>query len=215
MQIQLVYLKQALIILPIGLLSTINERVDVVMVSKILGPESNAVYGIAFKFALFSGFGLVILNQIMVPHYAQHFNEDGNQAELQKKISTNVRLAFILSLSVALFLFFVGENLLSWFGKSTESYILGYKTMLILTIGQLFNVAFGSTGYLLTMAKKESLVLISIGCGVLANIVLNFFLVPILKIEGAAIATSSSIIVWNVMMLIFVKRKLKINPTIF
>tara|TARA_Y100001934_G_scaffold283642_1_gene405088 strand:+ start:7306 stop:8583 length:1278 start_codon:yes stop_codon:yes gene_type:complete len=209
------WLKQALIILPIGLLSTINERVDVVMVSKILGPESNAVYGIAFKFALFSGFGLVILNQIMVPHYAQHFNEDGNQAELQKKISTNVRLAFILSLSVALFLFFVGENLLSWFGKSTESYILGYKTMLILTIGQLFNVAFGSTGYLLTMAKKESLVLISIGCGVLANIVLNFFLVPILKIEGAAIATSSSIIVWNVMMLIFVKRKLKINPTIF
>ena len=209
------WLKQALILLPIGLISTVNERIDVIMITKTLGPEANAVYSVAFKFALFSGFGLVILNQVMVPHYAGFFKTKTNINLLQKKIKPNVRLSFVLSLAIVLFLLLLGEDLLNWFGKPTENYALGYTTILILALGQLFNVAFGSTGYILTMAQKESLVFLSIGIGMLTNILLNYFLVPIMHIEGAAIATSASIIVWNIMMLIFVKTKTKINPTIF
>tara|TARA_B100001173_G_C16029985_1_gene566158 strand:+ start:1603 stop:2859 length:1257 start_codon:yes stop_codon:yes gene_type:complete len=211
------WFKQAIFLLPIGLLSTINERVDVVMVTKILGPESNAIYGVAFKFALFSGFGLVIFNQIMVPHYASYFkdNSDKENSEIQQKIKPNIRLAFALSTVIILVLMLLGEELLGWFGTPNEKYNLGYKTMLILSFGQLFNVAVGSTGYILAMAKKESLVLISIGFGLITNIVLNYLLVPSLKTEGAAIATSASIVVWNLMMLIFVKKETKINPTIF
>ncbi len=208
------WLKQALILLPIGLLSNVNERIDVVMVSKILGAEANAIYGIAFKFALFSGFGLVILNQVLIPHYANHFKNNPDVKLLREKIKPNVRLSFLLSLSVVLFLIVFGEHLLGWFGKSTEDYKIGYTTMIILAVGQLFNVALGSTGYILTMAKKESLVLISILVGILTNILLNYFLVPILEVEGAAIATSASMVTWNIMMLIFVKRKTGINPTI-
>ncbi len=211
------WFKQAIILLPIGLLSTINERIDVVIVTKILGPESNAIYGIAFKFALFSGFGLVIFNQIMVPHYASYFKKKlvNDTSEIQEKIKPNIRLAFGLSTFIVLILIFLGERLLGWFGTPNENYNLGYRTMLILAFGQLFNVAVGSTGYILAMAKKESLVLISIGFGVLTNIILNYLLVPSLKTEGAAIATSTSVIVWNLVMLIFVKRETKINPTIF
>ena len=209
------WLKQALILLPIGLISTVNERIDVIMITKTLGPEANAVYSVAFKFALFSGFGLVILNQVMVPQYALYFKKNTTINLLQDKIKVNVRLSFVLSLAVVLFLLLLGKDLLNWFGKPTENYALGYTTILILAFGQLFNVAVGSTGYILTMAKKESLVMLSIGIGVLTNILLNYFLVPIMYIEGAAIATSASIIVWNIMMLIFVKTKTKINPTIF
>lgn len=209
------WFKQALILLPIGLLTTVNERIDVVMVSKLLGPEANAVYGVAFKFALFSGFGLVILNQVMVPHYAAYFKSESNIDELRNKIKPNVRLSFFLSFCVVLCLVFGGEFLLSLFGKSTDNYTEGYWSIIILACGQLFNVAVGSTGYILTMAKKESLVLLSIVCGITVNIILNIILLPILKVEGAAIATSASMIVWNVMMLIFAKRKTGINPTIF
>lgn len=211
------WLKQALLLLPIGLVFIINERIDVVMVTKILGPESNAIYGVAFKFAFFSGFGLVIFNQIMVPHYASYFKEkDHNDTSIiHQKIKPNIRIAFSLSSCVVLILILLGEKLLGWFGTPNEKYNVGYYTMLILAGGQLFNVAVGSTGYILSMAKKESLVLISLGFGVITNIVLNYLLVPSLKIEGAAIATSGSIIVWNLMMLMFVKKETKINPTIF
>lgn len=208
------WLKQALILLPIGLISTVNERIDVIMITKTLGPEANAIYSVAFKFALFSGFGLVILNQVMVPQYALYFKKNTTINLLQDKIKVNVRLSFVLSLAVVLFLLLLGKDLLNWFGKPTENYALGYTTILILAFGQLFNVAVGSTGYILTMAKKESLVMLSIVTGIIVNVLLNYFLVPIMHIEGAAIATSASIIVWNIMMLIFVKTKTKINPTI-
>ena len=209
------WLKQALLLLPIGLLSTVNERIDVIMVSKILGMKTNAIYAVAFKFALFSGFGLVILNQVLVPFYAEYFKSKENPLTLRQKIKPNVRLSFILSLIVVIFLVLMGNTLLGWFGKNRENYTIGYTSMIILSVGQLFNVAFGSTGYILTMAKQEYLVLISISCGVITNIVLNYFLLADLGIEGAAIATTTSIFVWNLMMLIFVKRKTGINPTIF
>ena len=209
------WLKHALILLPIGLLSTVNEKIDIIMVSKILGMKTNAIYTVSFKFALFSGFGLVILNQVLVPYYAAYFKSKDSPVHLREKIKPNVRISFILSLMVVLFLVLFGNTLLSWFGKNGENYTIGYTSMLILAFGQLFNVAFGSTGYILTMAKKESLVLISISGGIITNVTLNYLLLADFGIKGAAIATSASMFVWNLMMLIFVKRKTGINPTIF
>ena len=127
----------------------------------------------------------------------------------------SIDLYTYIPILVVLILILLGEKLLGWFGTPNEKYNVGYYTMLILAGGQLFNVAVGSTGYILSMAKKESLVLISLGFGVITNILLNYLLVPLLRIEGAAIATSASIVVWNLMMLMFVKKETKINPTIF
>ena len=173
------------------------------------------MYGIAFKLALFSGFGLIILNQVLVPHYAKYFSSEENSKKLREKIKPNVRLSFALSSFVVLLLIVIGQMLLSWFGKGEEDYTVGYSSMIILAFGQLFNVALGSTGYILTMAKKESLVMLSIVAGIIVNILLNYLLLPTLGITGAAISTSASIVVWNLMMLIFVKRTTGINPTIF
>lgn len=209
------WFKQAIILLPLGLIATLNERIDVVMIAKYLGPSENAVYATAFKFALFSGFGLVILNQIMVPHYAKHFKNGDDKLNLEKIIKPNVRLSFGLSLTVFLFLIFLSPFLLSFFGKTGESYELSYTPIIILAIGQLINVAVGSTGYILTMAKKENLVFISVIIGAIINLILNIVLLPLYGIIGAAIATSASMIAWNILMLIFVKRETGINPTIF
>lgn len=208
------WFKQALLLLPIGLLYTINERIDIVMISKMLGPIDNAIYGVAFKFAAFSGFGIVILNQVLVPQYAKYFKEKGNVNELQKIIKPNVRKSFFLSSLVLISLLLFGKNILTLFGKSINEYTSGFATIIILSFGQLFNVAVGSVGYILTMAKLEKYVFIGLTLGIISNLILNSLLVPKFGIQGAAIATSTSMILWNVVMLYFVIRKTKINPTI-
>lgn len=208
------WFKQALLLLPIGLLYTINERIDIVMISKMLGPIDNAIYGVAFKFAAFSGFGIVILNQVLVPQYAKYFKEKGNVNELQKIIKPNVRKSFFLSSLVLILLLLFGKNILTLFGKSINEYTSGFATIIILSFGQLFNVAVGSVGYILTMAKLEKYVFIGLTLGIISNLILNSLLVPKFGIQGAAIATSTSMILWNVVMLYFVIRKTKINPTI-
>lgn len=208
------WFKQALLLLPIGLLYTLNERIDIVMISKMLGPIDNAIYGVAFKFAAFSGFGIVILNQVLVPQYAKHFKEKGNVNELQKIIKPNVRKSFFLSSLVLILLLLFGKNILTLFGKSINEYTSGFATIIILSFGQLFNVAVGSVGYILTMAKLEKYVFVGLTLGIISNLILNSLLVPKFGIQGAAIATSTSMILWNVVMLYFVIRKTKINPTI-
>jgi O-antigen/teichoic acid export membrane protein len=50
---------------------------------------------------------------------------------------------------------------------------------------------------------------------VLANVALNASLIPVLGIKGAAIATTTTTILWNALMLLFVWSKLRIDTTIF
>ena len=52
------------------------------------------------------------------------------------------------------------------------------------------------------------------GATVVLNITMNMILIPICGMKGAAIATAISMITWNVISLIYVKTKLKINPTV-
>lgn len=206
--------KQALILLPIGLLYTINERVDVIMLAKFLGGEATAIYSVAYKFAAFSGFGIVILNQVMVPHYASYFKGNITGDKLNQYIKPNVRKSFILSSIVFIGLVFIGPILLHYFGGEQQDYSEGYIPMLILAGGQVFNVSVGSVGYILTLGNQEKLVMITVGAGITINIILNIITLPIWGITGAAIATSSAMLVWNLFMYYFVKTKTAIKPSI-
>jgi O-antigen/teichoic acid export membrane protein len=209
------WLKQSLALLPIGLLYTVNERIDVIMVSKYLSASQTAVYMIAFKFAAFSGFGLVIVNSVLVPLMAKHFSEKQNNKKLESLLKPNARKALFVSALISIVLIFMGEYLLSFFGKSTDNYSEGYYSMIILIIGQLANVSIGSVGYILTMAKLEKLALICIATSIITNVLLNYLLLPIYGINGAAIATALAMFTWNSLMLFFVKQKTGLNPTVF
>ena len=194
---------------------TINERIDIIMISKHLTASDVAVYNVAYKFAAFSAFGLVIINSVMVPLIARHFNSSEKAINLESLIKPNIRKALFISSIIAIILIVFGKHLLSLFGKDTENYSIGYISMIILIFGQIINVAIGSVGYILTMAKLEKCAIISIISSIIINVTLNYLLLPIYGIEGAAISTAFSMIVWNVLMLIFVKTKTDLNPTVF
>lgn len=207
--------KQALILLPIGLLYTINERVDVIMIAKFLGGEDTAIYSVAFKFASFTGFGIVILNQVMVPHYAQFFKQKLSASQLNGFIRTNIRKSFALSFTVFIILLFGGKLLLDFFGGDTNDYSAGYIPMLILAGGQIFNVSVGSVGYILTLGNHEKIVMLTVGGGIIINVILNITLLPIYGVIGAALASSFAMVFWNIVMLYFVRKKTGVKSSIF
>ncbi len=49
--------------------------------------------------------------------------------------------------------------------------------------------------------------------GVLTNVILNALLIPRWDIAGAAIATGTSLILWNVLLVILVRRRLGVDAT--
>jgi len=82
-----------------------------------------------------------------------------------------------------------------------------------LSVGQLINAATGSVGLLLIMTGYERDAAICVGISAVLNVVLNATLIPKWGLTGAAIATTSSMMVWNILLAIWVYRRLRIHST--
>ena len=68
------------------------------------------------------------------------------------------------------------------------------------------NVFFGSVIYILDMTGKQNVSRNILLFTAVVNIVLNWYLIPIYGIKGAAIATAISILFWNIIGIIYVKK---------
>ena len=72
----------------------------------------------------------------------------------------------------------------------------------------------GSVGVLLLMTGHEREAGIGMGVAVLLNSALNLLLIPAWGINGAAVASGLSIVCWNLILLVLVRKRLAIHPTI-
>ena len=92
---------------------------------------------------------------------------------------------------------------------------MSYTPMVILIGGTAVSALSGSVGFLMVMTKhqKEASVIITVSA--VLNVVLNVLLIPRLGLVGAAVSTAATTVLWNLIMLVFVQRRLNINSTVF
>jgi O-antigen/teichoic acid export membrane protein len=98
------------------------------------------------------------------------------------------------------------------FGAEYES---AYVPLVILCVGQLVNASMGSVGALLNMTGHERDTTKSILVAAVVNVALNLSLVPHWGIIGAAVATASTLTVWNLIMWHKVRARIGIEPSLF
>jgi O-antigen/teichoic acid export membrane protein len=66
----------------------------------------------------------------------------------------------------------------------------------------------------LAVTGNEKDVFFGVGLGVILNIILNWTLIPIYGLEGAAIATFTSLVFWNALLSFRVYSRIGIVPNI-
>ena len=93
-----------------------------------------------------------------------------------------------------------------------REYLSGYMVLCIVSLGVAFNVSVGSTGTLLQSMGQSKSVLLADVSGVLINILLNVWLIPTFGIVGAAIATSISLTIRNLVTLLMIYSNLHFIP---
>jgi len=204
-----VWIKSALPLSLIGGMLVINSQTDIIMLGAIRGPKETGIYSIANAFSGLITFVLISVNASLAPSIASLYTSR-NMLKLQNKITLSARLIFCLSLPVGIIIILFGKFFLSIYGAD---FVIGLSSLRILCIGQLVNAAAGSVGLLLIMTGHERDSAWGIGFGAVFNVVLNFLLIPLWGIEGAAIATSSSMVIWNVILIWFVWKRLGIYST--
>jgi O-antigen/teichoic acid export membrane protein len=172
--------------------TVVLKNTDTLMLGYFLTMEEVGIYNAAMPTAKL----LFLFSGILIPMYLPVLSElysKNQRREFNETIGTVARWIFLSSLPFFLIMVLFPTQVLSiLFGSE---YSRGSAALLILSIGIFVFVTVGTVNRpVLSVYKMTKLLLyITLGMSVL-NVISNYFLIPFLGIEGAAVATSLSYI---------------------
>jgi O-antigen/teichoic acid export membrane protein len=201
----------ALSIFLVAAMTLINNRADMLMIGTMLGTTEVGFYSAANRYAQFLPFPLYAVNSLAAPMIASLYME-GRRREIQRALSLAALGIGCFAIPAAILLIVAGRPLLGIYG--TE-FVEGYDALVWLTISQLGVALGGSVMQLMTMTGHHRPAARIVGVSAVLNLTLNFILIPRFGIAGAAIATAASAVLANLGMVLFVRRRLGLDPTLF
>lgn len=199
--------------IPLSLMSglfVVLNQMGVVLVGAMQDTKQSGIFGVAARVATLLSFGLAAVNSVAAPMISELYWQ-GKMRELQRMLAVAAVALLVFSVPVGLGIIILGRSILSLFG--TE-FVNGYAALMILVPGQLVNSLAGSTGFLMTMTGHQKQAAIIIFLGVVLNLLVSVSLIPGYGMMGAAVATSSANIFWNLAMVVYVRRKIGVDSTI-
>lgn len=201
------WFQEALPMVLINSMYLINNETDALMLGVLTSSTAVGVYSIANRGASLMNFILSVFNVSIAPTIASLYAA-GEKEKLQKLVKRSSNLVFFSSLPIALVLIVFGQWFLGMFG---QEFTQGQSTLTILCVGKLINASTGAIALLLNMTGYQKYTFIGVAVSAVLNIILNAALIPQWGAEGAALATAISTIVWNILLVIFVQKRLNIN----
>jgi O-antigen/teichoic acid export membrane protein len=88
-----------------------------------------------------------------------------------------------------------------------EEFIMEKDAFKILVLSTVVNSGFGATGFFLNMTKHEKEFFFIMLASASLNVVLNLILIPIYGIYGAAASSLITVLIWNSMATLFIKKQ--------
>jgi O-antigen/teichoic acid export membrane protein len=200
--------------LPMMLISGVtmaNGYAAILVVGSLDGTRNAGIYSVVQKGAELIIILLMAANMPLAPAIAR-LHAHGDRQGLEQATEHVARATLLVSAPVAIaFMVFPGIYL-TLFGPS---FAAGATALTIVAFGQLVNAMAGPSGNLLIMTGEEKVAVRAVAAGLLANVVLAILLVPSLGVTGGAVAYASSLILWNIILVVLARRRLGINVTAF
>lgn len=200
-------------VLPLAFIAgmgAINTQTDLIILGLIMTPTDVGVYRVAAQGSTVVSFGLGAIAAVSMPYYAQ-FHANGEMGHLQRLATAGARIMLITAIPIVLIFIIWGEGILRLvFGVE---YISAYSALVILSISHIFHAGFGILGPLLNMAGYERITAKGIAFAAVCNVILNFLLIPLYGINGAALSTGATLVIWNISLWIAVRKTIGIDTT--
>jgi O-antigen/teichoic acid export membrane protein len=206
------WLLSALPLAFIGGMQLIDQQASILLQGLYLPDAAIGIYRIASQVSVLASFGLLTINLVLTPRFATLYAQ-GDMKKLQRLVTASARVILLINLLITVGFIIWGKSFLNAaFGSPFKT---GYTPLMILLVGQLINSGAGSVGLLLNMSGHERETARGMTIAAIINVVLNLLLIPRLGINGSAVATSISLIIWNVLLWWAVRKKLGINSLAF
>ena len=197
--------KYSVVLIPNTFMWWITNSSDRVMVTTMISAAANGLYAVSYKLPSLVNTFFFLFNQAW-NYSAIRENESVDRDQYNTQVYNGVVAVAVVSgvalmaiMKIFLKIYVGQEYFEAW--RYTPYLIIGY---VFLTLG-----TFLGTSY--TVNKDSKGYLFSGTSGALINIVLNFALIPVIGISGAALATCTSYIVVYVYRCIDTKKYVRIN----
>lgn len=184
--------------------------IDTLMLGFFREDSEVGVYRVAVQFSVVVSFGLTVLNQLLHPYISKLYtNKDFDK--LQKLIVSSSLAILGIAAVPALLLLIFGEYILDIiYGVE---YVAAALALKVLVLGQLINAVIGSVGALLNMTGHEKDSMKGLLVAIAVNVLLDLILIPLYGIEGAAVASATSLAAWNIILKYYVMKRLQIESS--
>ena len=203
------WLKAAMPMLLIGSMYVINGQTDAIMLGSFKDTATVGIYTVANRGAGLISFVQIAFATSLAPIFATLYAQ-GNLDELRRTIKRSCQATFFLSLAVAAVLVLCSHWFLLLFGPE---FLAGRTALFVLMGGQLVNAFTGATAQLLIMTGYDRDTALGVSISAVVNIALNAVLIPLYGLNGAAIATALSTVLWNAILVGFTYKRFKVFST--
>jgi O-antigen/teichoic acid export membrane protein len=178
--------------------------VDILALEHYRSPDEVAVYYAAARILAVVAFVYFAIAGATTHKFTQ-YHVAGDHERLAKFFGETMRWTFWPSLAACALILAFGRPLLSLFGAS---FTTGYDVMFILAVGMLARAAVGPAERLLNMLGERRQCVIVYATAFAINLALCILLIPRIGIEGAAIATSTALVVESIILFVLTRRRL-------
>ena len=193
-----------------GIIFAMIQQFDVVIVGSLLSKAEAGSYFSAQKTAQLLSLVLIAGGLATAPHMSALYHA-GRLVELQALCRKLAIIIAAITFAGFIFLVITGKLLLSMFDPQ---FVAAYPILIALALGAVVDAGSGPNAYLMQMTKFEGAYLrILIGCYSLV-IAAQFILIPRYGSFGAALASASGVILWNVLAIVVLRRNAGLDSSL-
>lgn len=189
----------------------VMTHADIMIMNLFVTPDDIAVYYAVVKTTSLIAFVFFAVTASYGPKFAE-YSALGRTDELQGLLRVAINWTFWPSLVTAAGILAMGLPLLWLFGSE---FTAGYPMMFILVIGLLARASTGPVESMMNSLGHQNVIAATLAFAMVINIALNFVLIPIHGLAGAAVATTISICAIAILQYTFARRRLGVHGFVF
>jgi O-antigen/teichoic acid export membrane protein len=185
-------LKFGLPFLPAGFAVMLVQVIDVPILEKLTDLKTVGIYKANYKLGIFMMLFVNMFQFAWQPFFLQNAKES-NAKEMFSKILTYFTLVgSIILVVLSLFITDLAQIKIAGFSLVGPEYWAGLQIVPIVLLAYLINGMYSVFVAGIYIEEKSIYVPFITGTGALVNVIVNFLLIPVLGITGAALATLAS-----------------------
>ena len=195
-----------------GLLTTLTDLADRFILDHFFDADKVGVYSFSYRIANIMYLFVVSFRTAWTPHAIQVYEEGNYSTHFGKVFTKYIFISLLIFLSVSLlipqlFQLKIQQNV----SLFNPSYMPGLQIIPIVLLGYLFSGIVSFNSIFPYVSGKSSYFLITDGIAFVINIALNFILIPVCGLMGAAVATLVSFVIPSLFMYLVSRREIKVE----